>query len=193
MKLQYTINSKYKLGIEGFKNMLLAKNFDELGEGAYSTVFGRVGDNTVVKVGAFEGHLHRTTKDHAKYGFEDAYLDYLDAAANHPGNPFFPLIKDVVIFTSTINSDPFYVVILERLAEYSTANKKARLQYNAISDIVGIDLDNFFDLGILLMKSPVVAVLKVLTSMTRRHSNDLHTGNIMIRENGQLVITDPVS
>lgn len=191
-KLKYRIDRKYKLGIEGFEAMLHAKNFDVLGEGAYSKVFGRVGDNTVVKVGAFEGHLHRTAKNHANYGFEDAYLDYLDAAAKHPGNPFFPLVKDVVIFTS-INYDPFYVVILERLAEYSTANKKARMQYNAICDIVGADLDAFINLGILLLKSPVVTVLKVLTDMTRRHSDDLHTGNIMIRENGQLVITDPVS
>lgn len=168
-----------------------------LGEGAFARVYGSKHKDYVVKVTDLD---YGTVGRDMTYGFRDPYLDYLDFAALYPNNPFFPKLHDVVLFTKPVEDEQtFAVVVLERLRPLNRSNKRGMNLYSYMQDINAMlyecgDIHKRFARTDLFNKtSYMYQALSVLYDINRRWSDDLHISNVMIRADGQLVITDPVS
>lgn len=168
-----------------------------LGNGAFGRVIQSPNPNIIYKV--FE-------KD-------DAYLTFIDYARKHP-NVHFPKILKIKSMTSffkryEVQADKFYVVAIEKLYPISSVNyagflagfvglkdltrkpmmlpdgnfnNQALTGYDILKDHP--ELQSLWDAGQLIRKD----LMKI-----RGMSWDLHRGNFMQREDGTVVITDPIT
>lgn len=164
------------------------KNIKRIDSGAYASVYGNEADNFVYKIGSYD-----TVES-------DGYLSYLKAIQGQD-NPIFPKIYKVKLYECHNDdgevTDRFYVVKLERLKEFnpklSTASF-AELYERLIehhSEPNG-SVKSLRKNGKIAKIPSIKPVLKMLNNLGDEFYPDWHEDNMMMRENGHLVITDPV-
>jgi hypothetical protein len=155
--------------------------YTELGSGIYSVVFGRPGDNIVIKVG------HDRPEN-------DPWVDYVEWIRTQAANPHFPRVGKIRWYADK-RGRKFYLVPIERLKHSSEANMYAE-RLRALDKWVRNgakvkDLDNFLK----RWRSWNKDFLKAYVALVRRFPDatvDLHSGNIMAR-GSTMVLTDPLS
>ena len=127
---------------------------------------------------------------------DPGYAEYVKLIKSHP-NKYFPKISDMRVLK--IHNSDYYVYLIEKL---KTIPKYIRNTYSrAINQIISNpdrSINNLFPEGVpevITRNSDLVAALKLIRSYARHtgYSIDLHGENIMKREDGTLVITDPYS
>lgn len=146
--------------------LLHRKGYERLGSGGYGTAYRHPDrPHTVIKVG------------HAGLRSRDGYLDYLnwlrDAGVPEVLRKHFPTVQRLHV------NRQFYVVELESLLENSEeegnriSSRDVWLmeEGNLLREATGLIADTFRD----------------------SHCVDMHSGNFMHREDGTIVITDPLA
>lgn len=160
----------------------------QVGRGAFARVYGTKTGKTVVKVGLLyddDGNV--------------AYLHYLKAVSSHKNNPFFPKVKSIRVFKTKdkYGDDEIYMAVeMERLAPLKEQQSNAA---DMIDDIVCYK-DQLSVMSLFVACKKTMANLKqvhdVITPFRHIRSRfrvDIHDGNVMVRKNGQLVLTDPLA
>lgn len=156
------------------KDLCKKRNMKQLGEGAFATVYGNRA--RAVKIGRAD-----------EYGNE-RYLQYLSRASKYPKNPFFPKIFSIKVYRKGTDS-PYMVVEMERLQRPKSAWTTASIMESFICDNDAVKvMEGMFTKRASKQLLEVNSVLK-----KHRYDLDIHDDNIMVRKNGQLVITDPVA
>lgn len=163
-------------------------NFNCLDAGAYATVYGSSASKYVYKI----GHYDKLKKD--------PYLSYLKAIAGKD-NPLFPKIRTVTLCRHKDKYhevSKFFVVEMEKLHDF-TASKSSRPfveLYDAMTEHLYCGegpVTTIINNNPLIKNIPHVSpVLKLLHRLGEKFSPDWHSSNMMMREDGHLVITDPV-
>jgi hypothetical protein len=163
-------------------------NLQCLDAGAYAKVYGSETSEYVYKIGYYD-----TLK-------KDPYLSYLKAIAGKD-NPLFPKIRTVTLFRHKDDYgvvSKFFVVEMEKLKNFN--GKKSSQPFIELYDSMTQHLSygegpvtTIMDNNPLIKKiAGVSPVLKLLHRLGEKFCPDWHSSNMMMRENGHLVITDPV-
>lgn len=163
----------------------LTRNLEPLGSGLYATVYA-LDQNRVLKV---------FRRDE---GYE-TYLDYLSKQTEH--NPWTPKVYSALKYPSIGKT----AVVLERLRK----NENAESFFNDCSDGWPIlcDIQNYFETEFYpraqwIHRAPhLKRLLEDLAGLADLHNRsngwsfdiDFHSGNFMVRNRYQLVLTDPLS
>jgi len=181
------------------------KGMKYIGEGAFATVYGKPRGTSVIKIGSMG----------------DNYISYAkEVVKNKTPNPFLPKISKLTIVKTGNDCyrDDFYIVEMERLIplyDYSKRMYKGNIDdlMSLFSDMLEEDVparvavkSRTMEIGLpgifkvnLAIKPNVVKHLSHLVRIINRSvrssdgSTDIHSGNVMLRSNGQLVMTDPIS
>lgn len=129
---------------------------------------------------------------------DDAYRYYIKKLSKlKEQNSFAPCINYVLKLKGTYETA--YMVSMERLIEVTELkSKKERNEFynfqNLIQDYVEDRLG--FPKKIIdpIFPKELTDIVEIIETGTKRYlfANDLHAGNVMIRTNGQYVITDPM-
>jgi hypothetical protein len=174
---------------KAFKKQFKKKNNLKLiDSGAYASVYGNDADNVVYKIGSYDSLE------------SDAYLSYLKAIAGKD-NPIFPKIHKVKLYEVKDENgdviDRFYVVKMERLKEFNPKHSTTSFAelYKRLKENQSYQNDSVTSLkkNRKIAKIPSIKpVLKMLENLGEEFYPDWHEDNMMMRENGHLVITDPV-
>lgn len=176
---------------------LKKKGYSMIGSGAYAEVWSKPKSRAVIKV----GHCNPSC-----FGI-DAYLSYLKLIPSNTKNPLFPKVHSIKLYKhSTYNG--FYVVNMERLQsciddDYWTGSggsgilpgTNKLLKSNGITKLTQLETPDKL-LKKKTVNRHVKQVCRILKKLYKDYSEDIHGGNIMIREVGgveQLVLTDPVN
>jgi len=94
------------------ENYLKDNGYTKIGEGIYSFVYGRPGDNIVIKIGGI-------SLDDA---LDDPWVDYVEWLGRHQNNIHFPRVGKVRWHTAA-DGKKFYIAPIERLVhDNSTAS-----------------------------------------------------------------------
>lgn len=161
---------------------------DRTGSGIYGQAY-KIGDDEIIKV----------------FSDDRAYKYYLDAITKMEDNPYVPQIGYILQVTDE-HRDVWYLVSMERLRHYDAVPAKVRKQFHNFRDFVrefvGDDRDfettNITDVPRELVEAAVPDTLLMVMDVIKEGHDakgmgfDLHTGNVMIRSNGDFVITDPL-
>lgn len=147
-----------------YVSKLQALNFPEIGKGLYANVFAIPNTDKVMKVASI-----------------DAWPVYIKwASENGHMGKFAPKVDSLKFFNG------FYVAVMERLAgtmhdfeRFSTGH------YKAYREAVAHRWDR--------PKRPSRLGNYIQKLRDAGLAGDLHPGNVMVRKNGQIVVTDPVS
>ena len=156
-----------------------------IGDGAFATAYS-VGKDEIIKV--FER--------------DRGYLYYLKALAKmKTQNSFAPVINSVLQVKKGRKS--VYMVSMERLQPWTklkTRAKRSAMFYdfiNFVDSVADSEYNTIPDeLVSAILPDELNDVLKIVVRGTKLSTielaNDLHAGNVMIRTNGEFVITDPL-
>lgn len=167
---------------------LLGVQGRRLGSGAYATAYWSPSRKKVIKIGRLD----------------DPYLDYVRAIKRRKSS-LFPKISDLLIClesgTDRDDNEGAYAVVMERLIRPSSRKQRARVNLAiAMFDTEGWDVEadelivNVIHAG---MSAAMFKQLKRAADFVKElvnefdHCMDMHDENIMLRRNGQLVLTDP--
>jgi hypothetical protein len=146
-----------------YENKLRALNFEPVGKGIYANVFAIPNTDKVIKVAR-----------------EDAWPDYIKwSTENGYAGKFAPKVYSLKFY------DGWYVAIMERLVATIKEFHGASEQYQQYSDHIQpyhLDEDGPEDL---------LSFVKNLRDAGL--AGDMHPGNVMVRKDGQIVVTDPTS
>lgn len=167
--------------------------YEEIGHGAFGTVYAKPGDNThVVKIG----------------GSSDEYMHYVKHVGLNNPNPHVPHIREVKqMFRDETYKDwfgkkrksryHFYTVVMERLIRWEevppAAQRKAlkRVGITAVEDLIHANKMKPTNEPARSFKKLLVAALR-----SKRNSIDISTNNVMFRKRKpgvfDLVVTDPL-
>ena len=156
-----------------------------IGDGAFATAYS-VGKDEIIKV--FER--------------DRGYLYYLNALAKmKTQNSFAPVINSVIQVKNGRKS--VYMVSMERLQPWTklkSRSKQKKMFYDFL-DLVDKLADSRYnaipdELVSAILPDELTDVLKIVVRGTKLSTieltNDLHAGNVMVRTNGEFVITDPL-
>ena len=158
---------------EQFENHLLAANYEKIGSGRYANVFAKPGSNIAIKVAE-----------------PDAWPQYVKWATEQGYAGTFAQKVYSLKFYSPKDKPPFYVATMERLVDtignIRSQNSQLKSQYIGLRDIVLWGRSNALD---------EYPDLKAFANDLKANgfTDDLHDGNIMVRKDGQMVVTDPLS
>lgn len=163
-----------KHSVQEFREFLENKGFKKLGSGLYSVVYA-----------------HPTNPDIAiKVGEPDPWPDYaVWATENGYAGKFAPLVHSLKSYKGNGHRD-FYVAVMERLVDTIRGVREEYADHNQSR------LHNPFNVdGWELKRDDSRPDLQdFMHQMSNAgYSGDLHDGNIMVRKDGEIVITDPVS
>jgi hypothetical protein len=162
---------------EGFIKALEKRGFNRLGSGAFSTVLGKDGSDRVIKV------IRRP----------DGWINYIHWAAQiGEAGHFAPKVFSYKKIKG--RKKEFGVAIMERL-KY-TLEETPRDHALKVLPAVLWKAENPMAQKFMEILSPgLYAFLEKMSKWngTLIHNFDFHDGNLMLRENGELVIVDPVS
>lgn len=164
--------------------VLCGHEIDFYQKGRYASVFNNRHTGTVLKIGDADNNA--------------GYLAYLKLARVHQDNPFFPKVHWASIFND--GKERYFVVKLERLHEGNDFIVERKLHppmwwmiHQFIQRCI-IKEDYFQDkfMGIPVPKM-LLDFLAIIKSAFRKNDFkwDIHEDNMMMRGDGQLVITDP--
>lgn len=162
---------------EGFIAALKKRGFKELGSGAFSTVLGKDGSDRVIKV------IRRP----------DGWINYIHWAAQiGEAGHFAPKVFSYKKIKG--RKKEFSVAIMERL-KYTLEDTP---EDHALKVLPGVlwKAENPMAQKFMEILSPgLYAFLEKMSKWKEIpiHNFDFHDGNLMLREDGQLVIVDPVS
>lgn len=182
-EVHYSARDEARLDMREFVEVLCGHKICFFKKGRYASVYHNRHSGTVLKIGDAQNNA--------------GYLAYLRLARANQDNPFFPIVHYVSLFLT--EEESYFVVKLEKLYE-GRAYLKKRLHMPGwwrVSQFIqscvlkqGYVLDNF--MGQQTPKSLMdYMVLLKTTFRANDFKWDIHEGNMMMRENGQLVITDP--
>lgn len=157
---------------------LRKKGFVQIGSGFYSTVFAKPGAKTVTKLGPLD----------------DAWPVYAAwAVKNGYAGNLAPGIKKFEVIRVTDGVD-FYVAVMERL-EKTVA--RAVIGSRAVSEYYATTKTTRSFQRLFRRKVPekFAQFVTDIRRLRRKHrlDFDLHDLNFMVRKNGDLVVTDPVT
>lgn len=169
-------------------NFRKMNSFKLLGHGYFARVYGDLSNQSVYKIGIVY-----------KSVFEDPYLQFVSKV--QANNPLFPRVKNLTLYTHP--EKDFYVVQMEKLQNLDSKNVR---NLNEKSKSIRTDLLTLFDKRdsnkIDSMWDRRIAkfeehknerdFLIAMKRMLYAFNNDMHENNMMMRPNGQLVITDPL-
>lgn len=162
----------------GFIDALKKRGFEVLGSGAFSTVLAKPGKDRVIKV------IRRP----------DGWVNYVKwAAENGEAGKFAPKVFSYKKIKGR-NSN-FSVAVMERLS-YTLEKVPAEADLKILPDLLGRVDRNPFAQKMVDMIAPGLGdfTIKMGKEWNIPTSHfDFHDGNLMVRENGEFVIVDPVS
>lgn len=184
------------------------KGAKRLGSGAFATTYLKSGRTPhVIKIGSMG----------------DAYIAYAKKVIQAKSkNPFLPKLYSLTLYKAKgenlpeIEYEEFYVVKMERLYDLEDKHENSvgrivdmmeqLLEYNHTVDkwMKSNDYGHISVPGVLEVRTVVnkraLKLLKDLRKVVMKalrvsgHGDwDIHDGNIMVRKNGQLVLTDPIA
>jgi hypothetical protein len=164
-------------------NLLLNNTLKKYGwtyttQGLYSSVYVNPNKNYVLKLNKHP---------------DPGYAKYVTLIKNYK-NPHFPIISDLKQIN--INNKIYYVYLIEKLKQYSDNNVVKAIKY--VSTFPSLPLREIYreeEIPTILLTHPKLekALRIVGRNLGPRMSLDLHSGNIMQRNDGTIVITDPYS
>lgn len=171
------------------------RNLKKIGNGAFAAVYGSKSGRTVLKIG--ELNSEEECGNHM-------YLQYLKQTMKYKNNPYFPKVKSVRIFHAKVSrrrsytvsehEDQIYMVVeMERLLPLK---RNVHGVVFVLDDIIE-DRDTFNSVNALVGSKEFIhnigQVRTVLSPFCECRDLDLRDDNIMLRKNGEVVITDPVA
>lgn len=165
------INGSYKIAVQVLKSKI--KGFRKIGSGAFSSVYAGYDENVVYKVTKIDDYNH---------GLDGWIIWNKLIEKSHKSNTKrrFPKTKWIHVY------DDGYIACMERLYRINKFGEKREERCNNVV--------NAIDALVLLSKNDMKHVVE-LASMLRNHAHmtDLHDSNIMVRSNGEWVLTDPLA
>ncbi|SRR5258706_488059 len=149
-----------------YENKLCAKGYNSIGKGLYANVFAKPNSDHVVKVAGFDNW--------------PTYIKW--ATKNGYAGKFAPKVKSLKFY------DNFYVASMERLV--GTLNEFE--SFSSIHHALYWDITrrHWND------ETPSEATDLIAFVSELKYAglaNDWHKGNVMVRKDGQIVVTDPLS
>lgn len=173
---------------------LYGKHIEYLGSGAFGQVYSTTKRNRVVKVGEMDDN--------------HAYLSWIREVVNqNQRNPFLPRVYSVTRINAPYAS--YFSIELEKLTAVEHSGYEYRSPYEDIVDYI----DNYLhrettnerslrkfiktkkELKLFHSALDLIKVAREKFYKMDENSEcgfDIHTGNIMLRRNSQIVITDPI-
>lgn len=158
----------------GFAEALEKKGYQRVGSGMYSTVYAKKDSSKVIKVN------HR----------EDQWIDYM-LWAQKEGPQFAPKLYSYKLFNKA--TEPFTVSVLERmdLTIHRVKDKNSMaLPISRLADYAAND--NEPSAKVIDMLAPGLGTFLLKIGKEFKGNLDLHGGNMMVRKDGTIAITDPV-
>lgn len=182
---------------------LRSKGFRRLGGGVFSAAYGKPGHKRIVKISKRE---------------DKCWIQFANWAMRLTANPYIPNIYWFKPYKGTRKGkqETFFVTLIERLRPFTIGNIKriddpvivaALLRYGYWVEGEQDELEDHLDaLGYGTSTRTVQRILKQYSNhkfvqTIKRFerfggpecSSDIHSGNLMLRDDGTLVITDPLA
>jgi len=162
----------FKMNQDAYIQRLYKRGFIQLGAGLYSTVLTKPGSDRVVKVGRYT----------------DQWPQYVEwATIKGYAGSFAPKVYSLKYHNQ------FYVAIMEQLVDTMAGihreggSTSSEIAYRTFREYALGFRDGKIDAN----AEHLIAFAKDLRNA--KLASDLHDGNIMIRKDGQIVVTDPAS
>ena len=167
-----------------------SNKFRLIGNGYFSKVYGRKKKKNVYKIGKVEEcHL------------SDPYLFFINKV-KALNNPFFPKVENIQVLNNSDNNEKYYLIEIEKLIPCYFDNLKEDCQevyHNLLylfnsrkASNIEKKWNKYIDYYKTIDNMEVYELFNILKNLLKSFDNDLHSNNMMIRENGQLVIIDPI-
>lgn len=169
---------KYFIDWASFGNGLEKKGFKALGHGSFGSVYGKAGQDRVIKI------LH---------GENDGWLDYVTWANKKGyGGTFAPKLYSYKLVKTL--GGTFGIASMERLEKTISGMDPKDGRYLLPSMFqYSVQYGNQKATDFLDTLQPGLAKFAVDFKEKFQHGYDLHRGNFMIRKDEQVVVTDPIS
>lgn len=176
---------------DGFIKALMAKGYKEIGSGYYSSVLAHPNSDKVIKV--------------SKRAHSDGWIDYVKwADSKGYAGTFAPLVHSYKFIKTrergywswddeNKDQNGFGIAVMERLDKtlhkvHETRNAKF------FGEAVKFTLNYNNELSAKFVDQYVPGFNKFLIELRQEFKSlDIHDGNFMVRKDGSLVVTDPVS
>jgi hypothetical protein len=152
-----------------YENKLRALNFEHLGKGLYANVFAIPNTDKVIKVAS-----------------NDAWPDYIKwSTENGYAGTFAPKVYSLKF------QDGWYVAIMERLVETMKEFDLNSDQYRHYRNHI---MFRHYEIPKHSTKDKPVGLMEFVQNLRDAGlAGDMHPGNVMVRKDGQIVVTDPTS
>jgi|SRR5882724_4524028 len=147
-----------------YENSLRAKGFEDIGKGVYANVFAKPNSDKVVKVANLD-----SWPTYIKWATENGYA-----------GKFAPKVDSLKFH------DDFYVATMERLVGtmHDFYHRASSIHNELYHEITSWYVDE--------STSEATDLIKFVTKLkAAKLTGDWHFGNVMVRKDGQIVITDP--
>ena len=163
-----------------YENNLRAKGFEDIGKGLYANVFAKPNSDKVIKVAALD-----SWPTYIKWAIQKGYA-----------GKFSPKVYNLKFH------DDFYVATMERLIgtmhDFNRSSSIHNALYNEItlwyvdeSPITSRDERN--SAGSRLSSGATDLIKFIIKLKAAKLVGDWHYGNVMVRKDGQIVVTDPIA
>jgi len=162
--------------LANFADRLTEKNFYKIGSGCFGSAY--VKGKICWKVG-----LRANGRDCSA---TDGYIAYAQSIAMRIlRSEHAPKIKLILI-----DQMGRFAVLMERLQDFSSALLDSQVAYAVTRDKIAygdndVDGNSIYSLEIFMKK--------IMDSFSHSWNIDMHSGNVMVRRDGQFVITNPIS
>lgn len=200
--MAYELTNEGK-SIDELRDILVARGYECLGEGNFSSVYSKPGERTVIKVG----------------DNDDDWAAYATLCRQNQDNPHFPKIERIGVLhhylvarmerLSEVNKHTFvedHTPMLAFICVYITQslrNRTSHWEYATLLDLYrkkintrAIDFDQFTKyVNELALKCPrplAQALMKIGTMRINGLEFDFEPKNFMQRADGTIVLTDPI-
>jgi hypothetical protein len=162
--------TSHKERLSRMKDIMVAKGMKHLGKGKYGHVFQSKSTGHVIKI----------------FRPDSGYISFLKLIRDNKNNPHFPKIRKIVSFKHK-NNKGLHLIKLEKL------NPISQDEYEPIGSYAYSTELNPKGKSNVKFRSENPAFADALDKVVSNSTGnlDIHRGNIMKRDNGQFVITDP--